>query len=123
QSFAAYVFDAWAAFPAALLESQDGSLLKKALNDPTLPDPQHASGPIVCPTQVPASEKKWHYGEDMPGSTGIPPLPDKIQRNALPTEPVTPTVIPEGIPGTPGVPVAIPTTKSPSLLPTAPPDY
>lgn len=117
KSYVAYLFDAWAAFPAAMYESQDGSRFKKALNDPTLPDPEHGSEAIVCPTPVPASQKKWHYGEEVPGYTTVPPLPEKIQRNALPTEPA-----PTAVQATPDVPLPVPTAVNQPSLPMAPPD-
>lgn len=117
KSYVAYIFDAWAAFPAAMYESQDGSRLKKALKDPTLPDPVHGSESIVCPTPVPASQKKWHYGEEVPGYTTVPPLPERIQRNAVPTEPA-----PTAVQGTPEVPLPVPTAENQPLLPMSPPD-
>ena len=121
KSYVAYVFDAWAAFPVLMGSTIDGSNVKKALNDPTLPDPPYvSSSPFVCPTQVPASQKKYHYGEEVPGYTDVPPLPRDIQEHAVPTEPIAPPTPTEV--GAPDVPLPIPTANDLPVLPTAPPD-
>lgn len=88
-----YIFDEWAGVPAAILTSEDGALVKKALNDPTLPDAPEGLMPSVCATPVPISQRYLHYGQAAPGFT-VPPHPT----------PQFPNV------STPAVPVPVETT-------------
>ncbi|MBF6612306.1 MAG: hypothetical protein IVW55_04180 [Chloroflexi bacterium] len=93
KSYVMYIFDEWAGVPAAILPSENGALVKKALNDPTLPDGPEGLLPSVCPTRVPASQKYLHYGQAAPGFT-VPSQPTQQFPNA----------------GTPAVPVPVETT-------------
>jgi hypothetical protein len=69
--YVAYVFDEWSGEVTYRLASIDGSNFRVALNDTTLPVPK-AALPSACPTQIPTSMKKSHYGDTAPGISTSP---------------------------------------------------
>lgn len=95
--YLAYVFDAWSGEVVYRLASMDGSHFRVALNDPSLPVTK-AALPASCPTQIPASMKSLHYGEEAPPIAGNP--------TAAVTAGPTATSVPV-------VPVPIPSTDVP----------
>ncbi|HEX8600801.1 MAG TPA: hypothetical protein VF952_20065 [Chloroflexia bacterium] len=95
--YLAYVFDAWSGEHVYRLASIDGSHFRLALNDPSLPVAK-AALPASCPTQIPASMKKLHYGEIAPPIAGNP--------TTVVTVDPTVTLVP-------AVPVPVPSTDVP----------
>jgi hypothetical protein len=110
-SYVVYVFDAWAGSPAVILPSYDGALVKKALQDPTLPDNEEPI-PSVCATPIPASQKHLHYGEQAPGFD--------VPTHAVIEE--TPTPYPTPVPPSTAIPVGsyVPVTSTPWAPPPLP---
>lgn len=101
--YAVYVIDLWAPGAIYITGSRTGGLVKKALNDPSLPDePQHL--PTDCPARLPATA---HYGSEMPGIT-------------FPTTPPAPTPLPVA---SYTVPPAVPTTHSTPVVPAPVPTF
>jgi hypothetical protein len=92
--YLAYVFDAWSGEHVYRLASIDGSHFRVALNDPTLPVAK-AALPASCPTQIPASMKKLHYGEIAPPIAGNPTTVVTVE----PTVTLVP-VVPAPVPST-----------------------
>jgi len=94
--YVVYVFDAWAGSPAMIMASEDGSLVKKALQDSALPDNTETHMPTTCATPIPASQKQMHYGDTAPGFD-------------VPTH-----TIPESTPveATPWIPLPVPTAST-----------
>jgi len=113
-AYVVYVFDAWAGTPEVILPSYDGALVKKALQDRTLPDNTEMM-PSVCATPIPASQKQLHYGAEAPGFT----VPTHATFEVTPPPYDTPappsTAVPVGtyipVTPTPGAPPPLPTTN------------
>lgn len=72
--YVVYIFDAWAGRPAVTIASEDGAIVKKALQDPTLPNNPAEAVAGDCPTPIPVAQRRLHYGQPAPGFT-VPPQP------------------------------------------------
>ncbi len=110
--YLSFVFDLWAAEPAAWNESYTGGLFRTALNDSSLPV-ETSDEPTNCPPPIPISKLTLHYGQPVPGFTTPPPLPPDIQasESRTPAHEQMPTVRPT-------LPPPIPTVNMPSPVPT-----
>lgn len=115
-SYVVYVFDAWVDTPMVILPSYDGALVKKALQDATLPDNTEVM-PSVCSTPIPTSQKRYHYGDKVPGfvvptHTDIEVTPPPYE-TPVPPGTAVPSVTYEPWTPTPGAPPPVPTTVIP----------
>lgn len=111
ESYVVYIFDVWAGRPAITIVSQDGAVVKRALNDPNLPE-LDVQLPSTCPTPIPSSQRTRHYGEEAPGFI-VPPHPTLPIRQAENTPMPASTAMPVGtivpIERTPDIPAPVPT--------------
>jgi hypothetical protein len=111
------LFDVWAARPMVIISSETGDILKKALNDPNLPDMAQPM-PGVCATPIPLIQRTMHYGEVAPGFPvpTHPSLPEQSTLSPGPTPMPASTARPRGneLPEyeapDPNVPAPVPTT-------------
>lgn len=92
--YVVYAFDVWAAEATLTVGTPNGGLLRKALNDPTLPDDasnQIDAQPRVCPTEPPTTR---HYGEVAPTAV-LPTIDPKV---TLPSDtPLANPPLPEAV--------------------------
>ncbi len=100
------VFDVWAAEPTLITGSMTGGLVKKALNDPNLPDEVHDI-PTDCPTRLPGI---LPYGVEIPGVT-LPTVTAALTSSPKPTE-IVPPAIQTRMSGTLASPPPLPVSTS-----------
>lgn len=100
--YLAYVVDIWSSAPFWETSSLNGHGFGAALNDPSLPPaPEHDK--MVCATPIPASQKKYHYGDTVPGL----PIPTVSPETPTPFLPPAPVQTVDS--GTPYIPSPVPT--------------
>lgn len=93
-NYAAYIFDVWSAQLVSFQGSYTGGLFSKVLNIKDSTAPQENWNPVACPTQIPTSQKKLHYGDTAPGFTSPPTLPPNMQQGPTGTEVAVPQMPP-----------------------------
>jgi hypothetical protein len=99
--YVVYVIDLWSGDPVKLMNTISGGLLRKALNDPSLPfDEESTSLPSQCPPRQPGTVP---YGAEVPGLP-VPvytaePYYESEAVKAAPTAPVpTENTVPGPVP-------------------------
>lgn len=96
--YVVYVIDLWSGIPVRLMNSISGGLVRKALNNPSLPfDEESTSQPLECPPRRPGSVP---YGAELPGL----PVPvytaePYYESDAVKAEPTAPVPTENAVPG------------------------